>query len=516
MGAPAVVEHFTGAERAARGRAARAEVPARATPFESIPDRDPWACSRSRRPRACPSSCRSATAACSSRRSRSTAAPRRSWRTISRHAARGLAGAALRRRAPRQLRRLRVAGAALVFDLNDFDETLPGPFEWDVKRLAASFEIAGRDRGFPDAERRTAVVERPYARTARRCGASRRWRTSRSGTRGSTSSGDRSECGRRARRSRSKRDRGSGREGADEGQHEGVREADPGGRRRAADRLRPAADRADPRARRARDRPRHRGRRSASSSAATAARSSTIAATCSRVPLRRHRPQGRRRRQRRHALLDLLLLSAGRRATRSSSRSRRRRRRCSSRTSARASSRNHGQRVVEGQRLMQAASDIFLGWVHDRHGLDGARATSTSASCGTGRPRSTSTRSCRAASSCTRRSCGWTLARAHARSGDRIAIAAYLGKSDTFDRAVAEFASAYADQNERDYESLTDAVEPAVTVETGDVRSCGRPGRRRRCTCDDLGFKVGGRGRGRPPGPSAEAGPPQSRGQERW
>ncbi len=56
------------------------------------------------------------------------------------------------------------------------------------------------------------------------------------------------------------------------------------------------------------------------------------------------------------------------------------------------------------------------------------------------------------------RACGWTLARAHARSGDRIAIASYLGKSDVFDRAVADFAIAYADQNERDYKTLTDAV----------------------------------------------------------
>jgi hypothetical protein len=54
--------------------------------------------------------------------------------------------------------------------------------------------------------------------------------------------------------------------------------------------------------------------------------------------------------------------------------------------------------------------------------------------------------------------CGWTLARAHARTGDRIAIAAYLGRSDAFDRAIAEFAIAYADQNERDYRELQDAV----------------------------------------------------------
>ena len=66
------------------------------------------------------------------------------------------------------------------------------------------------------------------------------------------------------------------------------------------------------------------------------------------------------------------------------------------------------------------------------------------------------------------RLCGWTLARAHARSGDRIAIASYLGKGDTFDRAIVEFSKAYAEQNEKDYKALADAVESGrVVAETG-------------------------------------------------
>jgi uncharacterized protein (DUF2252 family) len=119
--------------------------------------------------------------------------------------------------------------------------------------------------------------------------------------------------------------------------------------------------------------------------------------------------------------------------------------------------RNHGRRVVEGQRLMQATGDIFLGW-------------------------------CRAAGAAGRRRdfyvrqlwdwkrsveverlnprgfeiyagiCGWTLARAHARSGDRVAIAAYLGGGDAFDRALADFAEAYADQSERDHAALVEAI----------------------------------------------------------
>ena len=66
------------------------------------------------------------------------------------------------------------------------------------------------------------------------------------------------------------------------------------------------------------------------------------------------------------------------------------------------------------------------------------------------------------------RLCGWTLARAHARSGDRIAIASYLGKGDTFDRAILDFSRSYADQNERDYKELADAVKSGrIAAQTG-------------------------------------------------
>ena len=95
---------------------------------------------------------------------------------------------------------------------------------------------------------------------------------------------------------------------------------------------------------------------------------------------------------------------------------------------------NHGQRVVAGQRLMQAASDIFLGWQPVTEASTASSATSTCASCATGRARPTSSGWCPPGMTLYARLCGWTLARAHARSGDRIAIAAYLGTSDTFDR----------------------------------------------------------------------------------
>ncbi|HJW76127.1 MAG TPA: DUF2252 family protein, partial [Thermoleophilia bacterium] len=126
---------------------------------------------------------------------------------------------------------------------------------------------------------------------------------------------------------------------------------------------------------------------------------------------------------------------------------------------------HHGQRVVMGQRLVQAASDIFLGWqritgldgvtrdyyvrqLHDWKGgadVEGLRVPGATLYA---------------------RACGRTLARAHARSGDRIAIAAYLGKGDAFDRALARFSAAYADQNERDYEAFVVAVDSGrITAE---------------------------------------------------
>lgn len=118
---------------------------------------------------------------------------------------------------------------------------------------------------------------------------------------------------------------------------------------------------------------------------------------------------------------------------------------------------NAGERVVAGQRLMQSSSDIFLGW-HRIKGLDGVerdfylrqlRDWKGSADVDHMLPATLSTYA---------RLCAWTLAKAHARSGDRIAIAAYLGSSEVFDHAVADFAATYADQNEKDYAALQEAA----------------------------------------------------------
>ena len=131
---------------------------------------------------------------------------------------------------------------------------------------------------------------------------------------------------------------------------------------------------------------------------------------------------------------------------------------------------NHGQRVVEGQRLMQSASDIMLGWIRITKGLslDGQDRDfyirqlwdgKGSALVDLMEPNLLETYA---------HLCGWTLAKAHARSGDAIAIASYLGTSDVFDKAMAAFAETYADQNERDYDALKQAVESGrVTAQTG-------------------------------------------------
>jgi hypothetical protein len=116
--------------------------------------------------------------------------------------------------------------------------------------------------------------------------------------------------------------------------------------------------------------------------------------------------------------------------------------------------RQHGQRVVQGQWLMQAASDIYLGWTkgvdQSRHfywrqlrDMKGSAVVEEMTPLGL---------------TMYAGGCGWTLARAHARSGDPVAIAGYLGQGDTFDRSLLDFAVRYADQNERDYAEFAAAV----------------------------------------------------------
>ena len=130
---------------------------------------------------------------------------------------------------------------------------------------------------------------------------------------------------------------------------------------------------------------------------------------------------------------------------------------------------NHAERVVTGQQLMQASSDIFLGWlrleaVSDRPPIDfyvrQLRDWKGAGDIATMTP---------AAMAEYGRWCGWALARAHARSGDRIAIASYLGSGAVFERAIVEFSHAYAEQNERDYQALLAAIKSGRITATKGV-----------------------------------------------
>jgi uncharacterized protein (DUF2252 family) len=124
---------------------------------------------------------------------------------------------------------------------------------------------------------------------------------------------------------------------------------------------------------------------------------------------------------------------------------------------------NHGERVVVAQRLMQASSDILLGWLRADAGTEQQRdyyVRQLKDWKGSAELDQMDAESLAVYG----QMCGWTLARAHARSGDRVAIAAYLGSGDRFDQAIVAFAQAYAEQNERDYQALDAAVKSGRIV----------------------------------------------------
>ena len=128
-----------------------------------------------------------------------------------------------------------------------------------------------------------------------------------------------------------------------------------------------------------------------------------------------------------------------------------------------------GRRVVDGQRLMQAVSDIFLGW-ETAEGIDGKRRDFYVRQLADWKGSATIENMVPSGMSAYGRLCGWTLARAHARSGDRVAIAAYLGEDTTFAHAIAEFAAAYADRNDRDYGAMRAAMRSGRIAVEPDIR----------------------------------------------
>jgi uncharacterized protein (DUF2252 family) len=345
----------------------------------------------------------------------------------------------------------------LVFDVNDFDETLPGPWEWDVKRLAASLEVAGRDNGFPGKDRRDIV-------TAAVAG----YRQAMRNFAGMTNL------------------------------DVWYAHADMDQIRAEYDSLLKARQRKAVAKGLAKARTRDSMQEVAKLTRIVDGRPRIISDPPLLVPIDELVPEQANRKSFESQISDLIakyrrtletdrrflleqfefadmarkVVGVGSVGTR-----------CwivlmlgrdesdplflqvkeaeasvLSRFVGASKYTNQGQRVVAGQRLMQASSDIFLGWQRTEAGLDGKardfyvrqlRDWKFSVDIQTMVPSGMRLYG---------QLCGWTLARAHARSGDRIAIATYMGGSDVFDKAITQFATAYADQNERDYKSLVDAV----------------------------------------------------------
>jgi uncharacterized protein (DUF2252 family) len=471
--APApVVAHFTAAERAARGRSARAECPRSShAGFELAADRDPVAIleaqAGSRVPELVPI-----------RYGRMLVSPFTFYRGAAAVMAHDLAST------PRAGLRVQLCGdahlsnvggyaspeRALVFDLNDFDETLPGPFEWDVKRLAASFEIAGRDRDFTKAQRTAAVLSavHSYRDWMRRLAEARNldvWYARL----------DVETVERKLREQQAKR--------------QAARVAKAALKARTKDSLKAFAKLThivDGEPRIVSDPP-------LIVPVAELAERAGLTVDELESPLHRLFREYRHTLQqnRRHLLEEFRWIDFARKVVGVGSVGTR----CwillllgrdgsdplflqikEAQASVlepylgKSEYANHGERVVVGQRLMQATSDIFLGWVQAdaEHTLDGVERDfyvrqlwdwKTAVDLDTILPKGLELYG---------EVCGFLLARAHARSGDRIAIASYLGKGDTFDRALAEFAVAYADQNERDHAALRKAADDGrITVEEG-------------------------------------------------
>ena len=356
----------------------------------------------------------------------------------------------------------------LMFDINDFDETLPGPWEWDVKRLAASLEVAARENGYPRKQRRQIVL-----------GAVTRYREAMRDFAGMTNldiwyaRADvvdlRAQLAgqlKAIQRKRLDKEMAKAR----------TRDSTQALSKLATTmdgQLRILAD--PPLIVPARDLMPDEGIRS------------RIEKRLSRLvtSYKRSLESNRKMLLDRYAIVDLarkvvgvgsvgtrcwIILMLGRDASdplflqvKEAEES------VLAPYAGVSTYDNQGHRVVAGQRLMQASSDIFLGWQRNPSGIDDdqphdfyvrqLRDWKLSVDIAQMIPRGMRQYA---------ELCGWTLARAHARSGDAIAIAAYLGGADVFDRAIAEFAVAYADQNERDYRNLLNAIETGrVTAERG-------------------------------------------------
>jgi uncharacterized protein (DUF2252 family) len=455
------VPHFTTSERAARGRAARAECPRSShAGFELADGRDPVAIlqaqASSRVPELVPI-----------RYGRMLVSPFTFYRGAAAIMAHDLAStprAGLQAQLCGDAHLSNVGGYAspertLVFDLNDFDETLPGPFEWDVKRLAASFEIAGRDRDFSSSQRKKAVLGavrayRKWMQKLAEAGNLDVWyarldlETIERNLREQQASQQAATVAKAAAKARTKDSLKAFAKLTHEVDGEPRIVSDP-------PLIVPASDLAKD----------------------AGIQFEWLEGVIHEL-FREYRSTLQH--DRRHLLEEYRMVDLARKVVGVGSVGTR----CwiilllgrdesdplflqikEAQASVlepylgKSTYKNNGERVVAGQRLMQATSDIFLGWLRSKQTLDGAERDffvrqlwdwKTSVDLDTILPEGLALYG---------EVCGFLLARAHARSGDRIAIASYLGKSEKFDRALAEFSVTYADQNERDYAALRQAAD---------------------------------------------------------
>ncbi len=355
----------------------------------------------------------------------------------------------------------------LVFDINDFDETLPGPFEWDVKRLATSVAIGARDRSFKDAERQAAVLASVSAYQAAMAefaamseidvwysrlavgDIEARWQHR-------VSKEDRRRLEKNIAKARNK-DSLRALEKLTESKD---------GELRIASRpplLVPIAELAE---------------REGQDVAEIAARMQHLVGEYRKTLDEQARVLAERYHYVDAAHKVVGVGSVGTRAFIALLLGRDQGDPLFLQIKEAGPSvlepfagasryRHHGHRVVAGQRLTQAAGDVLLGWL-TAEGLDGKRRDFYVRQLWDGKGSAEIESMGPEAMTGYAGLCGWSLARAHARTGDRREIAAYLGKSDTFDRAVAEFSEAYADQNEADYEVLLGAQRDGhLAVESG-------------------------------------------------
>jgi uncharacterized protein (DUF2252 family) len=349
----------------------------------------------------------------------------------------------------------------LVFDINDFDETLPGPFEWDIKRLAASFVVAGRDNGFTRKQYRKATLAAAESyRTAMRAFAAQPiltvWYAHLEMERAIAEY----KATLSPRQLKERKARIKATEGAlakartrDSLQAIGKMTTVINGKREIIMNpplvvpLKDMVDMDPDQARRQIVALLNSYRKTLQSDRRILIDHFTLADIAHKVV--GVGSVGTR--------AWILLLESGVEAGGLLLQAKEAGPSALADYAGKSAYANQGERVVAGQHLMQASSDIFLGWLRARptggqykdYYLRQLRDWKLSAVIEDMIPPGMEQYA---------RWCGWTLARAHARAGDRIAIASYLGKSTKFDNAIADFAEAYADQNERDHAALADAV----------------------------------------------------------